>query len=132
MFIQVGGGPSDPNQPAAAFRIPWGVQMVPGVILLIGLFFFPYSPRWLASKDRWEEALQVLASIHGNGDVNHPKVLAQYQEIEDALQFEREQAISSYKALVARGMFKRVFLGMSVQTWSQLCGMNISEFSHCL
>lgn len=132
MCIQVGGGPTDPNQPTSAFRIPWGVQMLPGVILFIGLFFFPYSPRWLASKDRWEEALQVLASIHGNGDVNHPKVLAQYQEIEEALRFEREQAISSYKALVARGMFKRVFLGMSVQTWSQLCGMNISELCRCL
>lgn len=103
--------------------------MVPGVILFIGLFFMPYSPRWLASKDRWEEALQTLAAIHGNGDVSHPKVLAQYQEIEDALVFEREQAVSSYKALVAKGMFKRVVLGMSVQSWSQLCGMNISKLS---
>lgn len=100
--------------------------MVPAVILFIGLFFFPYSPRWLASKDRWDEALEVLARTLGNGDRNHPKVLAQYQEIEDALRFDREEAISSYKALIAKGMFKRVFLGMSVQAWSQLCGMNIS------
>lgn len=100
--------------------------MFPAVILFIGLFFFPYSPRWLASKDRWEEALEVLARTIGNGDRNHPKVLAQYQEIEDALKFDREEAISSFKALVAKGMFKRVFLGMSVQAWSQLCGMNIS------
>ncbi|KAJ0109804.1 mfs glucose [Diaporthe amygdali] len=132
-FIQygasnVGGGPNDPDQPESAFRIPWGVQMVPAVILFVGLFFFPYSPRWLASKDRWEEALDVLARTIGNGDRNHPKVLAQYQEIEDALKFDREQAISSYKALVAHGMFKRVFLGMSVQAWSQLCGMNIMMY----
>jgi hypothetical protein len=100
--------------------------MVPGVVLFVGLFFFPYSPRWLASKDRWDEALEVLARTIGKGDRNHPKVLAQYQEIEDALRFDREEAISSYKALVAKGMFKRVFLGMSVQAWSQLCGMNIS------
>lgn len=128
LLHKVGGGPTDPDQPTSAFRIPWGVQMVPGVILLVGLFFFPYSPRWLASKDRWEEALQTLAKIHGNGDVNHPKVLAQYQEIEEALAFEREQAVSSYTALVAKGMFKRVLLGASVQSWSQLCGMNISKF----
>lgn len=100
--------------------------MVPAVILFIGLFFFPYSPRWLASKDRWDEALEVLSRTIGNGDRNHPKVLAQYQEIEDALRFEREEAVSSFKALVAKGMFKRVLLGMSVQAWSQLCGMNIS------
>jgi hypothetical protein len=57
----------------------------------------------------------VLAKLHGNGDVNHPKVLAQYQEIEEALRFEREQAVSSFKALVAPRMFKRVLLGMSIQ-----------------
>lgn len=103
--------------------------MVPAFILLVGLFFFPYSPRWLASKDRWEEAIQVLAQLHGKGDVNHPKVLAQYQEIEDALRFEREQAVSSYKALVAPRMVKRVLLGMSIQMWSQLCGMNIMSIA---
>lgn len=105
--------------------------MFPAVILLVGLFFMPYSPRWLASKDRWEEALQTMASIHGNGDVNHPTVLAQYKEIEEALTFEREQAVSSYQALVAKGMFKRVLLGCSVQTWSQLSGMNISTSCLC-
>ncbi|CAK7215991.1 high affinity glucose transporter [Sporothrix bragantina] len=125
---QVGGGPTDPNQPTAAFRIPWGIQIVPAVILFAGLFFFPYSPRWLASKDRWEEAIQVLAHLHGNGDVNHPKVLAQYQEIEEALRFEREQAESSFKALVEPRMLKRVVLGMSIQMWSQLCGMNIMMY----
>lgn len=125
---QVGGGPESENQPEAAFRIPWGVQMVPAFILLIGLFFFPYSPRWLASRDRWEEAIKVLALLHGAGDVNHPKVLAEYQEIEDALRFEREEAISSFRALTQPRIFKRVILGMSIQMWSQLCGMNIMMY----
>jgi hypothetical protein len=70
-------------------------------------------------------SLLVLANLHGGGDLNHPKVLAEYQEIEDALRFEREQAVSSFKALVEPRMLKRVFLGMSIQMWSQLCGMNI-------
>lgn len=94
---------------------------MPAAILFGGMFFFPKSPRWLASKDRWEEALHVLANLHGGGDVNHPKVLAEYKEIEEALRFEREQAVTSFKALTEPRMFKRVFLGMSVQAWSQLC-----------
>lgn len=102
--------------------------MVPGAILFVGMFFLPKSPRWLASKDRWEEAIQVLAHLHGNGDVNHPKVLAEYQEIEEALRFEREEAVPSFKALVAPRMLKRVILGMSIQMWSQLCGMNIMMY----
>jgi len=51
--------------------------------------------------------------------VNHPKVLAQYQEIEEALRFEREQAVSSFKVLVSRRMLKRVALGMSIQMWAR-------------
>jgi sugar transport protein len=51
--------------------------------------------------------------------------LAEFQEIKDAVAFEREQAVSSYAALMAPNIRKRVILGMSIQAWSQLCGMNI-------
>lgn len=80
---------------------------------------------WLCLLMYDENRLQTLASLHGNGDINHPKVLAEYKEIEEALRFEREEAISSYSALVEPRMLKRVILGMSIQMWSQLCGMNI-------
>ncbi|PNY25603.1 High-affinity glucose transporter [Tolypocladium capitatum] len=86
----IGGGLRDQKQPDAAFRIPWGVQMVPAWLLLAGLCFCPHIPRWPASRDRWDEALLVLADLHGGGDVRHPRVLAQCREIEDALRFERE------------------------------------------
>jgi len=63
-FIQYGasfydGGVHNPTQGPGAFRIPWAIQIIPAIILFIGLFWFPYSPRWLASKDRWEETLEV-------------------------------------------------------------------------
>ncbi|OBU01735.1 hypothetical protein VE01_00185 [Pseudogymnoascus verrucosus] len=84
-FIQysesfVGGGPNDHNQPELAFRLPWGIQMFPVVLFFVGLFFLPRSTRWLASKDMWDEAIQVLADLHADGDMDHPKVLADYQE----------------------------------------------------
>ncbi len=132
-FIQygasfAGGGSDDPNQSTAAFRIPWALQVIPAVILSVGLFFFPLSPRWLGAQDRWEEAIQVLANLHGHGDVNHPKVLAEYQEIEEALSFEREHAVASFKGLVEPRILRRVLLGMSVQMWGQLCGVNVMMY----
>ncbi|KAL4771972.1 general substrate transporter [Aspergillus nidulans var. acristatus] len=132
-FIQYGasnvdGGPDNETQSTAAFRIPWGIQIVPGVIYFIGLFFYPKSPRWLASKDRWDECMHVLARLHGNGDLNHPIVLAQYKEIQDALALEREQASTSYQELIKPRIAKRVFLGMSLQMWSQLSGMNVMMY----
>lgn len=68
----------------------------------------------------------MMAKLHGGGDINHPKVLAEYKEIEEALRFDREEAVSSYKQLTAPRMLKRVILGMSIQMWSQLCGVNVS------
>jgi hypothetical protein len=60
--------------------------------------------------------------------LNHPKVLAEYKEIEEALRFEREQAETSFGALMKPRIVKRVILGMSIQMWSQLCGMNIMMY----
>ena len=78
-------------------------------------------------------SLEVLAKLHGKGDTQHPKVLAEFKEIQDQIKFEKENLVSSYRALVEPKMFKRVILGMSVQMWSQLCGMNsTSEFFHLM
>ena len=54
----------------ASFRTAWGIQFVPCLFLIIGLPFLPRSPRWLASKDRTDEAINILARIHAKGNVN--------------------------------------------------------------
>ena len=132
-FIQYGasfvdGGPKNPTQSTAAFRIPWGLQMIPGFILLVGMKWLPYSPRWLASRDRWEEAIKVLASLHGDGDVKSPKVLAQYREIEEALKYEQDVGSSGWTALLEPQIFKRLTLGMAIQLFSETSGVNIMMF----
>ena len=84
----------------------------------------PPAPRWLAAQDRWEEAIRVLANLHGKGDIGHPNVLAQYREIEEVLRFEREEAVNAWRALTKPRMLNRVILGMSIQMWSQIVGIN--------
>lgn len=61
-------------------------------------------------QDRWEEAIETLARLHGMGDINNPKVLAEYKEIEEALRFEREEAVSSLRQLMQPKMFRRVIV----------------------
>ena len=129
-FIQygasfTGGGSGNVHQGTSAFRIPWAIQIVPAAILFAGMFFMPYTPRWLAAQDRWEESIRVLANLHGKGDIGHPNVLAQYREIEEVLRFEREEALNTFRALTQPRMLNRVVIGISVQMWSQLVGMNM-------
>ncbi|PVH76940.1 sugar transporter [Cadophora sp. DSE1049] len=71
----------------AAFRVPWGLQMIPAIILLFGLLILPESPRWLAKHGKWEDAEQVLAITHGNGDKNAKVVVRELKEIRDEVEF---------------------------------------------
>lgn len=47
------------------WQIPVGLQLVPGAILGLGMFLCRESPRWLAKRDRREEAVKSLAWIRG-------------------------------------------------------------------
>ncbi|KAK0493038.1 MFS monosaccharide transporter [Armillaria luteobubalina] len=48
---------------SASWRIPLGVQIVPGIILCVGCLFLPASPRLLVLQGRYEEALASLAKL---------------------------------------------------------------------
>jgi len=124
-FIQFGCSYIDG---VASFRIPWGLQMIPAIILSIGMTVFPESPRWLFDHGHEEEALQVLADLHGGGDIKHELVVFEYEEIKQQVYFERTEGIKSYFDLLKGGNPRRVMLGMTLQMWSQLCGMNIMMY----
>lgn len=66
---------------SSGFRIPIWCQLVSSVIVAIGVWFLPESPRWLMAQDRVDEAIQVLAKYHGEGDPDHPIVALQVKEM---------------------------------------------------
>ncbi|KAF3343763.1 hypothetical protein VD0002_g3434 [Verticillium dahliae] len=50
-----------------AFRIPiWG-QLFSSIIVGVGVFFVPESPRWLIANGKIEQARAMLAKYHGEG-----------------------------------------------------------------
>jgi len=112
----------------ASFRIPWGLQMIPAIILSLGMTMFPESPRWLFDKGREDEALQVLADLHGEGDKKNELVQLEYEEIKQQVYYERTEGARSYLDLLKPGNPRRVLLGSSLQMWSQLSGMNIMMY----
>lgn len=78
--------------------------------------------------DRNEEALQILADLHGRGDNNSSLVQLEYHEIRASVEFDRNEGAKSYLDVFAPGIFRRVGLGMSLQAWSQLSGTPHSIF----
>lgn len=119
------GGKYSYNYSTAAWRIPWGLQMVPAALLFLGMIFLPESPRWLARKDRWEEAHHVLSIVHGQGDANHPFVTMEMQSIREMCEFERQYKHVTYFDLFKPNMINRTLIALFTQIWSQLTGMNV-------
>lgn len=111
-----------------AFRVPWGLQMIPAILLGLGMIFLPESPRWLASKDRWEECREVLALTHGHGDSNSPFVQQEFDEIKQWCQIEAEAKQVSFLELFHPRMIHRTRVGLFTQIWSQLTGMNVMMY----
>ncbi|GES56838.1 hexose transporter [Aspergillus terreus] len=112
----------------ASFRVPWGLQMVPAVFLFLGMMLLPESPRWLARKDRWEDCHRVLALVHAKGDLNHPFVTIELQDIRDMCEFERQHKHVTYLDLFKPRMLNRTLIGLFMQIWSQLTGMNVMMY----
>ncbi|KAL1965474.1 hypothetical protein VTN77DRAFT_5730 [Rasamsonia byssochlamydoides] len=68
-------------QGTMSWRIPIWLQMVFSGLVLLFCLTLPESPRWLISRDKHEEALDVLAEYHGEGDRNSPIVQLEYREM---------------------------------------------------
>lgn len=113
----------------AAFRVPWGLQMIPAMGLFGAMFFLPESPRWLARQDRWEEAHAVLALVHSKGDRDSPFVRRELEEIREMVEFEKQNADVTYLELLKPHMINRTHIGVFTQIWSQLTGMNVMSKS---
>ncbi|CAO3683172.1 unnamed protein product [Rhizopus stolonifer] len=108
----------------ASWRIPIAIQIIPAGILVIGVAFLPYSPRWLINKGRNEEALGVLARLHSGGDKTAPHVIAEYQEIIAQVEHERAVSVSSYLELFKGTVLRRLILGVLIQVFQQFTGIN--------
>jgi sugar transport protein len=111
----------------ASFRLAWGLQMIPAILLFIGLLFLPESPRWLARKERYEEAHHILAVVHGKGDPNHPWVLKEFEEIKADAEMERANADVTYWELLKPKYINQTHIAVRVYhvVLSKSC-------SHCL
>ncbi|KAH8811137.1 sugar transporter [Xylogone sp. PMI_703] len=82
-----------------AWRTPTIIQSLPSFAIIIGCFVLPESPRWLISVGREDQALQILAKYHGEGDVNDSVVQYEFAEMRETIDLELASKKTSWKIL---------------------------------
>ncbi|THU85105.1 sugar transporter [Dendrothele bispora CBS 962.96] len=110
---------------SASWRLPVGLQMLWGLILLSGLFFLPESPRHLLGNGRREEARKVIAELN-SVPLEDPLVDETVDELLYAIKVENEGGKAGWlECFSTRNMlWKRTANGMMLQFIQQLNGQN--------
>lgn len=112
-----------------SWRIPVIVQVAPSAIQIFFIFFVPESPRWLISKGKEQQALQVLAKVHANGNANDEMVQCEYIEIRDTLRLEKEVEAQSWLELFrTRGNLHRLLILVTAGFFSQWSGNGLVSY----
>lgn len=109
-----------------SFRLAWGLQMIPGICLVLGVLCLPESPRWLASHDQWEEAEKTIIQL--NNKENQEKVFTEIEELRESVVFYELSKNTTYVDLFRKKNRKSSIVGISAQIWNQLTGMNVMMY----
>ena len=110
---------------SGSYRIPIAIQFLWGLILGVGLIFLPETPRFYISKFKDDKAKRSLRFLR-NLPEDHPELIAEYDEMKAAFEFELSFGKASWKKIFSTNnkQLKRLFTGVGVQAFQQLTGVN--------
>ena len=97
------------------WRGMFGIEAIPALLFLGGVFIVPESPRWLYNQNREDEGRYILKRIIGS-----KKAEESAREIHATLQEEK----GSYKELLKPGLRKALIIGILLPVFSQFSGIN--------
>ena len=108
------------------WRFPISFQIIFALVVSVGAYFLPESPRYLFTQERWEEGSKVIAALRGY-ELDSPDTAAERAVIIDSIRasgFEGRKT-TPVKALFTGGKtqhFRRMMLGVSSQLMQQVGG----------
>lgn len=98
------------------WRFMFGVGIFPAIILGVGMFFLPKTPRWLMSKNYEKEARRVLAKIEGEENVEE-----HIQNMKNAI---KEESGAKLTDLVLPWLRPALIIGIGMMFIQQCTGIN--------
>jgi sugar porter (SP) family MFS transporter len=107
---------------SGAWRWMIGLGVVPAVLLMVGIYTQPESPRWLVvNKGSADEAEQVLISLRGD----EQEAAAELAEIQESAAKEAEQSEPLRLRALTTGRLRPIFVvGMLLVFFQNFVGIN--------
>ncbi|KAH6971130.1 sugar transporter STL1 [Ilyonectria sp. MPI-CAGE-AT-0026] len=109
-----------------AWRVPVILQCICIIPILFILTLIPETPRWLASHDRPDECLEILARIH-SAPTDNIEVQRLHNTIIQTVAYEASIGAGSWKDLLKNDRIKsqkRLLIACAIQSFQQLGGIN--------
>ncbi|MES1248520.1 MAG: sugar porter family MFS transporter [Actinomycetota bacterium] len=97
------------------WRWMFAVAVVPGTMLAVGMYFMPFSPRWLVDKGREDDARTVLEKYRFEED----DIDGEIQEIKDVAEKE-----FSLRELAGKAVRRTMIVGIALAVFQQIVGIN--------
>ncbi|KKK15494.1 hypothetical protein P175DRAFT_0429562 [Aspergillus ochraceoroseus IBT 24754] len=103
-----------------SWRLPFVIQAIVAVVLLVGIIFVPFSPRWLVQVGRIGDAHRVLSKVRPLSAVE-----GELHEIQQSMDPEKLQATASFKEIFNHKYRSRTALGIFLMSFQQLTGIDV-------
>ncbi|KAJ5548330.1 Sugar transporter STL1 [Penicillium frequentans] len=112
--------------PGLTWRFPIAFQIVFGLVIVIGMYFLPDSPRYLISRGKVHEGEYALAALAGC-EIEDQETQLQKQLVIESIEAAGVAEGAGYRDLLTGGRtqhFRRMLIGSSSQIAQQLSGCN--------
>lgn len=106
------------------WRYLLGIASLPAILFFFGMIINKESPRWLVTKGRISEALDVLKATHET----EAKAIAEFNNIRDLLSEQASQKQLSLKDFTESWMKRILILGIALAVIQQTTGVNAIMF----
>lgn len=101
---------------AEAWRWMLGLAAIPAVVLFVGMYLVPETPRWLIKNGLMDQARSVLRRSRGRQDVE--------DEIDEIQKVERDESRTQVRELLSPWVRPMLIAGIGLAMLQQFSGIN--------
>lgn len=112
------------------WQVPVAIQLLPGVLLLLGTLLIPETPRFRAERGDFEAAEDALAWLRGlpHGDPDLSRELDEIQEAAEASLRVKSHQRSFFSEAMKKGVRQRLFVGIGLMIAQNMVGLNALNY----